>query len=261
MASLRSAIYTGTVRHRRRAPARNDFTYRIGLLYLDLDELPELFRRRALWSASRPNLAWFRRSDYLGDPRIPLDVAVRDEVEQQTGRRPTGPIRVLTQLRTFGYLFNPVSFYYCFDPSGERVEFIVAEITNTPWQERHSYVLDARGQSDAERLEWTFAKSFHVSPFFDMDQTYRWRCSPPGEQLRISMQNLEGDEVVFSATLELERRPWSARNLLRLLWRYPAQPLRMHLAIYWQAARLWWKRTPFFTHPEKRVAISDAEPS
>ena len=126
-----SCLYTGHIRHRRSGPRRNDFRYRIYLAYLDLGELPTLFAGRWLWSARRPALAWFRRADYLGDPQVPLDTAVRDRVEAQTGHRPQGPIRLLTHLRQFGWSFNPVSFYYVFDDSGEHLETLVAEITNT----------------------------------------------------------------------------------------------------------------------------------
>jgi hypothetical protein len=116
------------------------------MLYLDLDELPRLFEGRWLWSVNRRNIAEFRRSDYLGDPTRPLKDCVLDEVEKATAERPRGAVRLLTHLRYFGHCFNPVSFYYCFDVegAGERLHSIVAEITNTPWKERHRYVLALR---------------------------------------------------------------------------------------------------------------------
>jgi len=185
-----SSLYTGHIRHRRFGPRRNDFRYRIFLTYLDLAELPTLFDRRWFWSARRPALAWFRRKDYLGDPALPLDTAVRDRVEAETGQRPTGPIRLLTHIRQFGYTFNPVSFYYVFDATGERLETVVAEITNTPWDERHAYVLRV---TEAERvgaqvLRWQFDKRFHVSPFLPMDMRYDWRFSEPGDTLSVDIE-------------------------------------------------------------------------
>src|SRR5687768_3817301 len=123
---MKSALYTGWIQHRRFGPARNAFRYRVYMSYLDLAELPELFRRRWCWSAHRPALAWFRRKDYLGPPELPLDTAVRNLVTSHTGIRPHGPIRLLTHLRHFGYSFNPVSFYYVFDATDTRVETIVA---------------------------------------------------------------------------------------------------------------------------------------
>jgi len=255
-----SFIYEGRVDHLRNGPRRHAFRYRMALIAVDLGEVSELYGRTPLCGYERAGLFSFRRREFLGDPAVPLEEAVKRRVSEELEFSPAGRVVLVTQARTLGYLFNPVSFYYCYDGEDELCA-IVAEITNTPWKERHSYVLDARGKSDAETLEWTFTKDFHVSPFYDMDQTYVWRFTPAAEQLQVTMVNLQDGKPVFSASLNLTRRPWTTRNLLRLLRRYPAQPLRMHLAIYWQAARLWWKRTPFFTHPKKRAAISDATPS
>ena len=189
--SSQSALYVGHLRHRRFAPRRNDFRYRIYFTLIDLDELPTLFKNRWFWSSRRPALAWFRRADYLGDPATPLVEAVRDRVEQETGRRPSGPIRLLTHLRQFGYNFNPVSFYYVYDATGRELETVVAEITNTPWDERHSYVLSV---VNAERVgakvfRWQFDKRFHVSPFLPMDMRYDWRFTAPGDSLDVHMEN------------------------------------------------------------------------
>ena len=138
---MKSCVYEGTVRHRRSAPVHHAFQYSIFMMYLDLAELRVLFHKRWLWSARRPNVAWFSQDDHLGDPQVPLDHNVRDLVEAKTGHRPAGPIRLLTHLRYFGYGFNPVSFYFCFDSTDSLVETIVAEVTNTPWGEQHCYVL------------------------------------------------------------------------------------------------------------------------
>lgn len=248
-----SSLYTGHIRHRRFGPRRNDFRYRIFLTYLDLAELPTLFDRRWFWSARRPALAWFRRKDYLGDPALPLDTAVRDRIEAETGQRPTGPIRLLTHIRQFGYTFNPVSFYYVFDATGERLETVVAEITNTPWDERHAYVLRV---TEAERvgaqvLRWQFDKRFHVSPFLPMDMRYDWRFSEPGDTLSVHMENWKDGEAQFDATLTLRRAPLTAGSLARALIAFPLVTFKVSLLIYWQALLLLLKRTPFFTHPDK----------
>lgn len=249
-----SALYVGHLRHRRFAPRRNDFRYRIYLTLVDLDELPTVFEKRWLWSSSRPALAWFRRADYLGDPSIPLAEAVRNRVEEETGKRPSGPIRLLTHLRQFGYNFNPVSFYYVFDASGRELETVVAEITNTPWDERHSYVLSV---AEAERvgaktLRWQFDKGFHVSPFLPMDMRYDWRFTEPAETLEVHMENWREGRCDFDSTMTLRRLPMTSGNLARALWSFPLITLKVSALIYWQALRLWWKRTPFFVHPEKR---------
>jgi len=218
------------------------------MVYLDLAELPEVFRGRWLWSIERPNLVSFRRRDYLGDPAIPLDRAVRDLVEERSGRRPLGPVRLLTQLRNLGIGFNPVSFYYCFDERDETVEALVAEVTSTPWGERHCYVLrkrdDGRGFTHLES-----PKELHVSPFMGMAQTYRWKVGDPGDRLSLSIANREGDRTVFDAALLLRRRPLGGRALAGALLRHPAMTAQTIASIYWQALRLWIKGAPFHPHP------------
>lgn len=247
---MNSRIYKGWVRHRRSAPTANRFRYRIFMLYLDLAELPQLFDTVPLWSARRRALAQFRRSDYLGPADLPLDEAVRTLVEARLGRRPSGPIRLLTHLRYFGYCFNPVSFYYCYDSAGEKLETIVAEITNTPWGERHAYVLDAAG--DAQRLKrFAFDKQFHVSPFLPMDMQYEWRFNAPAEHLFVHMQNFREGQPMFDATLSLNRVPWRAAALVGLLASFPLMTVRVAAAIHWQALRLWLKKIPVYDHPLK----------
>jgi DUF1365 family protein len=245
---MNSRIYKGWVEHRRFAPRANRFRYPLFMLYIDLAELPRLFDRTPLWSARRPALAWFKREDYLGPHNLPLDQAVRDLVAARTGRRPSGPIRLLTHLRYFGYSMNPVSFYYCFDESGGTLETIVAEITNTPWRERHQYVLNV--DSAARRLKrFDFDKGFHVSPFMPMDMRYRWCFSEPTQRLFVNMRNFQGAAQVFDATLSLRGEPVTCGALLNALFSYPLLTLRVITAIHWQALRLWLKRTPFYGHP------------
>lgn len=216
------------------------------MMYLDLAELEHVFDRFWLWSARRPALAWMRRTDYLGDPRVPLDEAVRERVREATGQRPSGPIRVLTHLRYFGHCFNPVSFYYVFDAADRRVETLVAEITNTPWKERHSYVLPV---AEGGSLQWQFAKAFHVSPFMPMRQHYRWHLGEPGQHLRVHMENHAAGACVFSASMALNRVPITHAALARALCRWPLITLKVVAAIYWEALRLRLKGVPFFSHP------------
>lgn len=245
-----SALYFGAVTHRRHLPHAHAFTYPIAQLLIDLDELPTLFARRWLWSANRPNLARFKRSDFLGNPRQPLADAVRDRAASVLGYRPTGPVRLLAHLRYAGHVFNPVSYYYCYADDGEQLECVVAEITNTPWKERHSYVLPvAQAEHRGRALRWQFDKAFHVSPFMPMDCRYDWRFTAPGDDLHVHMQVWRNGERQFDATQHLKRRPLDGSGLARVLLRYPLMTLQVVTAIHWQALRLWLKRNPVYDHP------------
>lgn len=260
VAKLSSAVYEGRVRHRRYAPHAHCFNYPMAQLYLDLDELDTVFRRHPLWSTQRRNVAEFRRRDYLGGDEGSLADAVRERVHLETGRRPLGPIRMLTHLRYFGHIFNPVTLYYCFEPkpaddSGEpALDCIVAEITNTPWKERHSYVLpvsvaDIHGRS----MCWGFPKLFHVSPFMPMDRGYAWRFTVPGDDLHVHMDVLRDGEAEFDASMTMHRRALDSTALARVLWRYPLMTMQVVTAIHWQAARLWLKGNPVHTHPKLKT--------
>jgi hypothetical protein len=253
-AAVNSAIYEGVVTHRRRTPVEHAFSTRLFLMYLDLDELPRLFDGHPLWSARRPALARFRRADFLGDPALPLDEAVRALVRERLGFRPAGPVRMLAHLRYLGHCFNPVVFYWCFAPDGERVEAVVAEVTNTPWGERHAYVAGAEGNAD-HVLESRHEKALHVSPFMQMAIDYRWRVGTPGERLGVSIENRDaGGELVFDARLALRRREITRAALTRVLVRHPAMTLRVLGGIYGQALRLRLKGARWHPRPKKAAA-------
>lgn len=242
-----SAVYEGWVRHRRHTPVRHGFRYRHAMVLLDLDELPGALDRHPLYSARRAAPARFRREDHMGDPSRPLAACVRELVEQRTGRRPEGPVRLLTTLRMLGHNFNPVSFYYCFAADGERVEAVVAQVTNTPWGESHSYVLRHDGEGV---MHDTLEKVFHVSPFIGMDNRYHWRVTEPHDRLLVHIDERDRDGLrVFDATLSLERHPFSRAQLTRILLRFPAASLRVVFLIYWNALRLKLKGAPYHPHP------------
>jgi DUF1365 family protein len=246
-----SAVYEGWLRHRRFEPIGHSFRYRLFMAYLDLEELPDVLDPFPLGSARRAAPAHFRREDFMGDPNRPLAECARDAVEARTGARPGGPVRLLANLRYFGHAFNPVCFYYCFDPSGKRVEAVVADVNNIPWGESHPYVL-ARGERRGAVLAARLDKELHVSPLMGMDQTYALRATEPGEELIVHIEsNAAGEKAkAFDATLSMHRRELSAALLARMLARYPAMSLQVVARIYSQALRLKLKGARYFPHPD-----------
>ena len=249
---MESCIYEGQVRHARLTPAKHAFEYRVFMMYLDLDELPTLFSKRWFWSATRAAIARFRRSDHLGPETQPLADSVRDLVEKETGERPQGPIRLLTNLQYFGYCFNPVSFYYVYAGDGVTLDAIVAEVNNTPWGERDTYVLPVDDNPEhGNPLQFQPLKKMHVSPFMPMDMSYDWRFLVPGKDLGVFMVNERHGQRVFSASMRMRRKEISGASLARVLVAYPFMTMKIIGAIYWQALRLWLKRCPFYAHPDK----------
>jgi DUF1365 family protein len=256
--SAHSCLYEGVVRHRRHEPIAHELRYRLFMVYLDLDELPQLFDSSLLFSARGPAPAWFRRRDHLGDPALPLARCVRELVDARTGSAPGGPVRLLTHLRYFGHCFNPVSFYYCFGEQGERVRAVAAEVTNTPWGERHVYVLDdshARDHGSARVLEGEHRKRLHVSPLMGMAQSYLWRVGEPGETLSVHIASHDAEGArTFDATLALARREITREELRRALARYPLITMRILARIYGHALSLRVRGAGYHPHPRRARA-------
>ncbi|KAA0985187.1 MULTISPECIES: DUF1365 domain-containing protein [Pseudomonas] len=250
---MNSALYSGWIAHRRFAPRRHEFRYRIGLLYLDLDEQDAVLGLSPLSGTSRFAPFSFRETDYLkaftGSGMRLID-AVRQQVAEVIGHVPHGSICLLTQARSWGLSFNPVSFFYCHEADGQ-LAAILCEVTNTPWRERYHYVLPAKAPTNVQDFHQHFAvaKAFHVSPFLPRDIEYRMSFSPAAQKLGVHMADWQGELKLFDATLNLHREALTRGSLHRYLRRFPWMTAKTCLAIYWQAVRLLLKRTPIFAHP------------
>ena len=258
--NLASGIYTGTVRHRRFSPKANHFVYKVFMVYLDLQELEQVFSRSRLWSSKSFNLAWFKRSDYLdGDNSTSLYDSVVDLVAERTGKRPDGPIRMLTNLRYFGFIINPITCYYCFSQDGSRLESIVAEVTNTPWCNRIQYVLTVSDeQKNSDKQKFLFAKDMHVSPFQPMDLEYAWKGKTPADDLLIHLDVIRGTDTVLDATLVLERQEMTAKIMNMYLLSYPLMTIKVFIGIYWQALKLFLKGISYHPNPHGKLSTNNS---
>ena len=239
---LNSAIYQGQVRHRRFATAEHKahhFSYGLYMLALDLDELEQIAQSTRLFACEHFAPLSFRRRDYLGDPQVPLKEAVLQEVTRLGGASETlDRVVMLGQGRCFGIYFSPINVLFCYQ--GEQVRYALMEVHNTPWNQRHCYLVDMAAQEPTD-------KAFHVSPFMDMAMQYHWRITAPQADTAKVLVHIENRDpkLLFDATLSLRRQAFDRTVLKAALLQWPLMTLTIVRGIYWQALRLFLKRIPY----------------
>lgn len=259
-------VYEGSVMHARHTPKRHHFSYKLFYLLIDLDEINLLSELSPLWSVNKINLVQFRHKDYMnGTISGNLKSSVVDIILRQTQDHFKGKIFLLTNLRYWGYCFNPVSYYFCFNENGA-LQYIVDEVSNTPWKERYQYVhkinIPSNNSSKPNshnkqppELVFEFKKAFHVSPFMPMDMRYKtiYKISNNKILIHMSLYKTEQSDTrreIFFASMNLKNgQPLTPKNANLLPFRFPFQCSKIILSIYWQAFRLWIKRFPFYAHP------------
>jgi DUF1365 family protein len=253
MAASASALYVGTVRHRRHRPAVNAFRYGVYHVLIDVDELPRLDAEVRGFGYRRAALTSFHDTDHFGPSDRPVREKLAAWLDHEHGRvLPHGPVRVLTNLRVLGFVFNPVSWWFCHHDDGE-LAFVVAEVNNT-FGESHSYLLDDLERRADGTVRAHGRKVLHVSPFLRTDgYDYRFTFRPPrlaaGEQVVAHIDVHDGHGRVLDATQTERRVALTTTNLRRALWRYPLVTVRTVVLIHRQALRLWRRRVPFVSKP------------
>jgi DUF1365 family protein len=255
---MTSAIYTGTLRHRRFKPVSHEFTYPLFMVFLDIDRLPELMRVSGFTGYNQWNWASFEERDHFGDPALPLRQRLANDAARAGVEFPDGPVFLLTHLRYLGYNFNPISFFYCYDSAGE-LRTVLAEVNSTFGETTNYWLSETNRLPSLNSRRYRCAKAMHVSPFMPMKLDYDFTLTPPAEHLVAHMNTLDSGDVNFDATLTLDRQPWSAAALHRTLLHHPWMTAKVISAIHWQALKLFLHKAPVFTHPARRKPLEDAK--
>ena len=246
---MRSHLLEGVVRHRRARPFVYALEHDVYYAALDLDELPEVDRSLRLLSRGGRNVLSLRDGDHLDPPATDLPADIRAHLRTEGVDATAWHITLVTNLRVFGYVFNPASFCLCHDETDD-LRIVVVEVHNTHG-ERHLYTLRRDGEgTDAMDLVASMDKDFYVSPFIEMMGRYTVRVRDDATRLRITINEDQEDSLLLHTSLELTRRPLTDRSLARMLVRHPFVTQKTIGLIHWHALRLWRRGAPFHRHGE-----------
>lgn len=238
------ALYQGQLGHQRFRPKPHGFGYPLHYFWLNANTLPKLDDTKFM-AYERFSAFSYRRSDYLkGDAN--LQTAVQAKLVELGAKEPVSYVFVLTPMANWGYYFSPITLYYGYDDL-KQLRYVLAEVSNTPWNERHYYLHTIKPDSATYQHD----KAFHVSPFNPLDMQYHWQLPPPGEQLHCQITNYRQQQPVFSAWMKLTKHPLTAANLKQILIRAPWPNVLVMIRIYWHALKLWAKGNPVYAHSKK----------
>jgi hypothetical protein len=245
-----SLIFTGTVRHRRFTPKQHEFSYKLFMFCFDINDLPNSFKDIKHVSIEQFNWFSFRRKNYLSDPEIPMDEYLRQLVVAKFDSYPKGKIYLLTNLSCLGYCFNPISLYFIFDETNQQLDYLILEVTNTPWGNKHNYVLASSSRLKNEIYDFQFQKELHVSPFMAMNYEYQFNLKLNKQKIIVHMENHIDGKKDFDVTLILTASAQKETAFKNVFRQYPLITYKVAAAIYWQALKLWIKGVPFHAHPK-----------
>lgn len=249
-----SAIYQGRVRHRRFAPKAHAFYYSLYMLSLDLDDVANGTVFNFLLGTHWYNPIRFVAKDYVKGEPIDLSVRIKNKVHELGGSFNEGRISILVQARCLGVYFSPANFYFCYEMQAgvEVCRYMLAEVSNTPWNQKHYYLVDLAIQAPSEKV-------FHVSPFMDLNMKYKWKINPPSQRskgmlIHIENEKSENKAIIFDATLALKKSDFSDKALFKVWCGLPVMTWNIMAGIYSQALALFLKRIPFISYqpPENK---------
>lgn len=242
---LESGIYKGTVSHERVHPTQHKFDYLMYFFWLKLQEVERTQHATRYFSVNKKHVYQFKTSDYLqaDNPQsaVELEEAVKRKMTTLGAPALAGDIYFMGQIRAFGVFFSPVNFYFHKNDKTHIFDWMLAEVSNTPWNERHYYLVNLNTQENSE-------KAFHVSPFNPMDMQYKWQVTQPNSTFNLALSCIK-EKRHFTASMAMKKLPLNSKHMRSLLIRMPSTTIRTVMGIYWQALRLFIKRTPIYNHP------------
>lgn len=248
---IQNSYCTGHVVHHRKHPKLHRFKYNMSWCLLDLKQLDSTTQNHRWFSRNAFNIVSIKDTDYIDEKNKPIESKIQDYLKSQTHQSFKGRVLLFTHPRFLGCGFNSVNFYLCYEK--DKLCHIVSEINNTPWGEKHLYFHDLKKHSQpAQNATFTFSKSFHISPFAEMDIDYTWNFQLTDQNFDVSMQLDQQGKNIMNVVLKTQLQPMTAKNQLKWLMTRPFQGVKMLSGIYWQALKIWLKGIPFFSHPESQ---------